>query len=163
MPKNEDFDGIYSEYYPQIYKYLLSLCKSEDLAEEITQETFFKVLKSIDRYRGDCKLSVWMCQIAKNTLFSHLKKQKHSGLPIAEPDITLRSSDDVEQLLTDKETAARLHEILHSIGEPYREVFWMKTFGELSFAEIGRVHGKTENWARVTYHRAKMKIKEGLE
>ncbi len=155
----EDFAEIYKNYYGQVYHYVWKLCQDEALAEEITQETFFKVLKKIDTYRGDCKLSVWMCQIAKNTYYNHLKKQsRHADASLE----TIPIEEDVEQKLVDKETTLKIHEILHTLKEPYREVFWMRTFGELSFQEIGRLHGKTESWARVTYHRAKMMIREEL-
>ena len=156
----QDFEDIYSTYYGQIYGFLMKLCQDEMLAEELTQETFFKVIKKIESYRGDCKLSVWICQIAKNTYYTYLKKNdKLTDYPIEE----LSDENSFEQKLVNKEVALQIHEILHRLKEPYKEVFWMKTFGELSFAQIGKVHGKTESWARVTYHRAKIMIKEELE
>ena len=155
----KDFAEIYNTYYEQVYYYVWKLCQDENLAEEITQETFFKVLKKIDSYRGECKLSVWMCQIAKNTFYNYVKKQKqHTDIPLE----TLPSEDDMEKQLVNKDMALKIHEILHTLKDPYREVFWMRTFGELSFQEIGRLHGKTESWARVTYHRAKMLIREEI-
>lgn len=156
----QNFEEIYLKYYPEIYGFALKLCQDENMAEELTQETFFKVLKSIDNYRGDCKLSVWICQILKNTYYSQLqKKNRQVDVPLE----MLEGWDNPEQLIVDKEMAMQIHEILHTLKEPYKEVFWMKTFGELTFAQIGRVHGKTEAWARVTYHRVKMKIKEEME
>ncbi|MBQ4282641.1 MAG: sigma-70 family RNA polymerase sigma factor [Lachnospira sp.] len=157
----QSFEEIYSEYYPYVYSFCLKMCCDEELAEEITQDTFFKVLKSIDSYRGECKLSVWMCQIAKNIYYNYLKKHKRKAdcTPEMMAD-TLAAPGDFTQDIYNKEMAMQVHQILHTLKEPYKEVFWMKTFGELTFAEIGRVHGKTETWARVTYHRAKMMIKE---
>ncbi len=156
----KDFEKIYSEYYDTVFQYVFSLCKDEAWAEEITQEAFFKALKGISSFRGDCKLSVWLCQIAKNTFFTEAKKkQKQVDYPL---DI-VPLLDNFEQNLFDKETAFELHKLLHNLGDPYKEVFWMRTFGELSFAEIGMLWGKSESWARVTYHRAKMKIKEEME
>lgn len=155
----QEFEELYKAYYPQVYKYILKLCQDEMLAEEITQETFFKVLKSTDSFRGQCKFSVWICQIAKNTFYTYLKKNKR----LADFSIETLSSekeDNLENLIADKDIALKIHEILHFIEEPYREVFWMRAFGELSFAEIAAIHKKSESWARVTYHRAKMKIKE---
>lgn len=156
----EDFEKIYTTYHEQVYMYVLKLSQDENLAEEITQETFFKVLKKIDTYRGECKLSVWMCQIAKNTYYTHLKKQnRHADYPIE----TIKDEKNIEVAMADKDMALQIHKILHELEEPYREVFWMRTFGELSFAEIGKFFEKTESWARVTYHRAKMRIKEELK
>ena len=157
----QEFEKLYKNYYPQVYCYVLKLCGDEALAEEITQETFFKVLKSVDSFKGECKFSVWVCQIAKNTLYTHLKKKKRlTDLPVEM--LELESGESLENLVADKDMALRIHEVLHVLEEPYREVFWMRTFGELSFLEIARIHRKTESWARVTYHRAKMKIKEEL-
>ncbi|MBQ9135330.1 MAG: sigma-70 family RNA polymerase sigma factor [Lachnospiraceae bacterium] len=155
-----DFEELYKKYYSQTYAYALKLCQNKEIAEEITQETFFKVLKKIDTYRGECKLSAWICQIAKNTYYSYIKKQNRLGDC---PPEELAGQDNFEQAIIDKDMAMQIHKILHTLSEPYKEVFWMRIFGELSFAEIGKVHGKTEAWARVTYHRAKMKIMEEME
>ena len=158
----QEFEELYKIYYPQVYKYILKLCQDEMLAEEITQETFFKVLKNADSFKGQCKFSVWMCQIAKNTLYTYLKKKKRlADFPIE--TLTLETEDNLENLIADKDMALRIHQVLHVLEEPYREVFWMRTFGELSFAEIASIHKKSESWARVTYHRAKMRIKEELK
>lgn len=152
----EDYQKIYSLYFQDVYKYLLSLCRDPVLAEEITQETFFKALKSLDSFQGQCKLYVWLCQIAKNTYFSYIKKHRETELE----DSTV---DFLEEAFFEKETAFEIHRILHTMSEPYKEVFSLRVFGELSFQQIGALFGKTENWARVTYHRARLKIKEELE
>lgn len=155
----KNFEQIYSEYYDTVFHYAVSLCRDEQLAEEITQETFFKALKSINSYRGDCKLNVWLCQIAKNTYLTFVKRrQRQADLP----DDDIPSDENVLQDLLDKETAMQIHRLLHRLDEPYKEVFWMRTFGELSFKEIAEIFGKTESWARVTYHRARIKLKEEL-
>jgi len=156
----QEFEELYKTYYPQVYKYLLKLCQNEQLAEELTQETFYKVLKNAKQFKGQCKFSVWMCQIAKNTFYTYLKKNKRL---VDFPTEMLQDETSLEKQLEDRDMAERIHEILHKLEEPYREVFWMRTFGELSFGEIARIHKKTESWARVTYHRAKIKIKEGLQ
>lgn len=157
-----DFEEIYKEYYPQIYYYLLKLSLDKDCAEELTQETFFKALKSIDSFRGDCEISTWLCQIAKNCFYTYARREMitvNSDILLNE-EITGKS---VEEVVSDKEAYIKIQEILHKIGDPYKEVFWMRAFAELSFAQIASIHGKTEGWARVTYHRAKMMVKEGLE
>ncbi len=141
----------------------MSLCSNSDLAEEITQETFFRALKGIDGYRGDCKLSVWLFQIAKNLYFTQRKKEERYS---SENELELENTPDVlnvEEIIENKQLALKIHEVLHLIPEPYKEVFWMRAFGELSFAEIGKIHGKTESWARVTFHRAKLKIQEEIQ
>ena len=156
----KDFENIYSEYYDTVFQYVLSLCREEVWAEEITQEAFFKALKSIDTFRGDCKLSVWLCQIAKNTFYTEAKKKQRQ---VDYPLEVIPIDDNYEQKMFDKETAFEIHKVLHQLSDPYKELFWMRTFGELSFAEIGKLFGKTESWARVTYHRAKLRIKEDMK
>ena len=144
----DDFQEIYNMYFTDVYKYVLSLCREPQLAEEITQETFFKAMKNLDGFRGQCRLFVWLCQIAKNTYFSHQGKSSTSF--DAEPE----ASQSVEEAILQKETAFEIHRILHHLPEPYKEVFSLRVFGELSFKQIGILFGKTENWARVTYYRA---------
>lgn len=153
----DDFQEIYNMYFTDVYKYVLSLCREPQLAEEITQETFFKAMKNLDGFRGQCRLFVWLCQIAKNTYFSHQGKSYTSF--DAEPE----ASQSVEEAILQKETAFEIHRILHHLPEPYKEVFSLRVFGELSFKQIGILFGKTENWARVTYYRARVKIKEELQ
>ncbi|HCD46013.1 MAG TPA: RNA polymerase subunit sigma [Lachnoclostridium sp.] len=156
-----DFNEIYSLYFKDVYKYVLSISRDEMIAEEITQETFFKALKNIDKFDGKCKLYVWLCQIAKNTFFTYKKKEKyHENLTETE-DILVDST--IEQSLLSKESVFKIHKELHSLGEPYKEVFMLRVFGDLSFSQIGCLFEKTESWARVTYHRAKMKLKEKIE
>ena len=155
----KDFEQVYSDYYDMVFRYVVSLCGDEQWAEEITQEAFFKALKHIGSFRGECKLSVWLCQIAKNTFYTMAKRRQRQVESV--PELPAEE-EPLEQKLLDKETALQIHTKLHKLEEPYREVFWMRTFGELSFREIAALFGKTESWARVTYHRARLKIKEGI-
>jgi len=152
-----DFERVYDLYFRDVYRYAYSLCRSESSAEEITQETFFKALKSIDMFDGRCSVFVWLCQIAKNTYLSMVKK---SGRTTGIDDCIELESDDAtpEAMAITRDEAMALHRILHSLDEPYKEVFSLRTFGELSFAQIADLFGKSESWARVTYHRAKLKI-----
>ena len=154
------FEELYKQYYSQVYFYVLGLCRNEHIAEEITQETFFKVLKKMDSFKGECKVNVWMIQIAKNTFYNYCREKK------LDPESSLeglKTEGTIEEKIIDQEEAEQIHVILHRMKEPYKEVFWMRTFGELNFKEIGSIHGKTESWARVTYHRAKLMIKEELK
>ena len=152
----DDFQEMYNLYFMDVYKYVLSLCREPQLAEEITQETFFKAMKKLNGFRGECRLFVWLCQIAKNTYFSHQGKQPVSL------DAQKEGSRSAEDDFLQRETAFEIHRILHRLSEPYKEVVSLRVFGELSFKQIGILFGKTENWARVTYYRARVKIKEEL-
>lgn len=152
-----EFSEIYKLYFNDVYKYVLTLSKNELIAEEITQETFFKALKNIDKFNGSCKLYVWLCQIAKNTYFTMYKKQSNNKNLVDN-----KESNDLEKELINKEKAFDIHKILHYMQEPHKEVFTLRTFGELPFNKIGQLFGKTDSWARVTYHRAKLKIQEEL-
>lgn len=149
-----DFERIYGENFPRVYGFLVRLCRNESLAEELTQETFFKAMRSMNTFTGSCRVDVWLCQIAKNAYYDHCRRQKKRA--DAPPDI--ESPHRVEDALMDREQAMSLHEKLHALDEPYKEVFMLRVFGELDYAQIARLFGKTESWARVTYHRAKTKL-----
>lgn len=154
------FEEIYSSYFKDVYRYVLCLSKNESIAEEVTQETFFKALKNINNFKGDCKISVWLCQIAKNTYFSYLKKEKNSCEDFEDLQLVLDS--DLEKAFMGDENAFEIHKLIHNLDEPYKEVFTLRFLGDLSFLRIGELFGKTESWARVTYHRARIKLKEKL-
>ena len=156
-----DFQEVYNLYFRDVYRYALSLCRNEFIAEEITQETFYKALSKLDSFDGRCKISVWLCQIAKNTYMSMCREDKHLNHD-AEIDL-LADDKSIEEDFSDREMAFAIHKILHALDEPYKEVFSLRTFGELSFKQIAELFGRTETWARVTYHRARLKIKEELK
>lgn len=153
-----DFGKIYIEYFSDVYKYALSLCRNETIAEEVTQETFFKAMRYINKFNGDCKLYVWLCQIAKNTYFSFAKKQ-HRFTANEEWECQ-EFSDDLECSFVNKETSRQLYMVLHALREPYKEVFTLRVFGELPFSQIGELLGKTDSWARLIFYRAKKQLQE---
>lgn len=164
MRKPMNIEELYRTYFDIVYRYICSISQDGSLAEEVTQETFFKALKKIDQFRGDCDVRVWLCQIAKNTLYDHLRKQQRQ-LPGDEQLEETKSDGGAlfEEKLAQRSQAFEIHKILHELSEPYKEVFSLRTFGELKFSEIGMIFGKSENWARVTYYRARVKIREELE
>lgn len=155
-----EFEHIYEKNYPIVYRYSLSLCRNGPMAEEITQEAFVKALEHIDRFDGKCQLYVWICQIAKNTYFTYLKKQKRF---ISEYSLPVETEAGPEDQFFDKETVRRVYALLDKLPEPYKEVFSLRVFGELSFSEIGAIYGKTDSWARLVYFRAKKRLKEGFD
>lgn len=162
--KPMNIEELYRTYFDIVYRYIRSISQDGSLAEEVTQETFFKALEKIDQFRGDCDVRVWLCQIAKNTLYDHLKKQKKQLL--GDERLEEAESADgelLEEKLAQRSQAMEIHKVLHRLSEPYKEVFSLRTFGELTFREIGMLFGKSENWARVTYYRARVKIREELE
>lgn len=151
-----DFEKLYNAYFMQMYSFVLLIVKNPDLAEEITQETFFKALKTNKQFKGKSSEYTWLCAIAKNTAYDMLKKNNMQETLVADiPD-----EADFRQEIANKETAFKIHEYLHSMDDPYKEVFQLRVFGELSFADIGKIFHKTESWARVTYHRARLKLQE---
>ena len=164
-----DIERMYREYFTPVYRYTLSLVRDPDLAEEITQETFFRALKKINSYRGEASLRAWLCQIAKNICLDTAKKgtrqvslENISDEENASGSIVTEVQTPEEQLLQ-KQTAMNIYRILHSLKEPYKEVFQLRTFGGLNFAEISELFGKSESWARVTYYRSRMMIREELD
>lgn len=159
-----NIEELYRTYFDIVYRYIRSISQDGALAEEVTQETFFKALKKADQFRGDCDVRVWLCQIAKNTLYDHLKKQKKQLLGDEKLEKAESAGGELlEEKLAQRSQAMEIHKVLHRLSEPYKEVFSLRTFGELTFREIGMLFGKSENWARVTYYRARVKIREELE
>jgi len=155
-------EELYKDYFHDVYLYIRSLSADEHLAEDITQETFFSAMKSVKSFRGDCDIRVWLCQIAKNLLYTHSKKSgRFTGEEI--PDTVPDPEPSIEDRIADGDQSMEIHRILHTLGEPYKEVFTLRVFGELSFRQIGELFGRTESWARVSFHRAKLKIIEELE
>ncbi|MCL2003585.1 MAG: sigma-70 family RNA polymerase sigma factor [Oscillospiraceae bacterium] len=154
-----DFDELYNAYAKDVYRYVYSLCQNRQTAEDVTSETFLNAIKAIDRFKGGCNIRVWLCQIAKNTCRNTAKRNKFTaGMP-AEPP----SGDNFELRLLNRTQAFEIHKTLRLLDEPYKEVFSLRVFAELSFADIGELFKKSESWARVTYHRAKNKIREAIE
>lgn len=160
--KMADFEEIYIEHFHNVYKYVFSLCRNEKTAEEITQEAFYKAMEHLDSFDGRCKLYVWLCQIAKNTYLTFAKKQKRL-ISESGTDLYGQSQSDFESELVDKDTAWEVHTLLHRLKEPYKEVFSLRVFGELSFSQIGELFGKTDSWARLIFYRAKQEIRRGLD
>ena len=159
----QTMDEIYRQYARTVYKYLLSMTRDADLAEELTQETFYQAIRSSTRYDGSTKITTWLCGIAKNVLFTWRRKHKETApLEDAEQNTDLLSESSEEAALQSLEKL-RLIRRLHDLPEPYREVMYLRAFGGLSFKEIAEVSGKTENWARVTFYRGKEKLKKGSE
>ncbi len=153
-----DFEAIYNEHFQNVYRYVYSMCLNEAVAEEITQDTFYKALENLHKFKGQCRLYVWLCQIAKNTYFTYLKKQRrHTS------EIEGAMEPDFEGAFIDKETAWTLHQLLHWLPEPYKEVFSLRVFGQLPFAQIAQLFGKTESWARLIFYRAKTSLRKGLD
>ena len=154
-----DFEKLYNAYYMKVYSYVMTLAKNQHDSEEITQNTFFKAMTAYKKRRGDSSEFTWLCAIAKNLFLD----EKRTRSRTSEPDAEAVSDTDIEKAFADEDTAFRIHQVLHDLDEPYKEVFQLRVFGELSFQKIGLLFGKTENWARVTYHRARLKIQERLE
>jgi RNA polymerase sigma-70 factor (ECF subfamily) len=154
-----DFNELYNIYADDVYRFVLALCRNEHIAEDITSETFLKAIKSVDSFRGDCNVRVWLCQIAKNTYYNSVKRNKF----VTEMPDEMPSDDEFELRLFDKSQVFEIHKILHLLDEPYKGVFSLRIFAELSFSEIGELYSKTESWARVTFYRAKNKIREAIE
>ena len=151
-------EQIYKEHSMTVYKYLLSLTHDEHLAEELTQETFYQAVKSINKFDKSCKITTWLCAIAKNQLLSY--NRKHPSME--ELETTNIATGSVEgQVISDMGKVDILKRI-HTLEDPFREVMYLRTFGDLSFKEIGEVLSKSENWARVTFYRGKEKLKREM-
>ena len=161
---NEEFEKIYQIYLHHVYYYILGLSKDKELAEDITSETFLKAIKSIDNFRGNSELRVWLCQIAKNEYFSYLRKNKRIDLKESLDDIKQVGTDNsFEKDIISNDQVIKIDNIISSLEEPYNKVFKLRVYGEVSFKTIGKLFNKTDNWACVTYHRARKKLQRELE
>ena len=156
-----DYEKLYNSYYMQVYSYAVALTKNPEQAEEIAQHTFVKALSSKAGYKGKSSELPWLCSIAKNLYYDELRRnQRLSSLG---ENLHISSEVDIEQAVSDSDMAFRIHLVLHKLDEPYKEVFQLRVFGELSSSQIATIFGKTESWARVTYHRARLKIQERMD
>lgn len=164
----QDMDDVYRQHAQTVFKYLMVLTHEADLAEELTQETFYQAVRNIDRFDESCKITTWLCAIAKNQYLAYVKK--HARVQY-ESDVDLMSGEasiignavSAEQEVLQQVGQIELLKKLHAFPEPGREVLYLRMFGNLSFREIGEVMGKTENWARVTFFRARTNLKRQLE
>lgn len=154
-----DFDEIYSAYFRNVFLFVCSLTPDRNLAEEVTQETFLKALEGIDRFDGRKDILAWLFTIARNTYYSHCRRQKR----LTEKPEQGYCGDPLLERLINREQADAIYSFLHRMKEPYKEVFTLRVLGELSFSRIGKIFGKSEGWARVTYYRAKKMITEHME
>ncbi len=159
-----EFEKIYCTYFNDVYLYIRRLSGDASLAEEITSEAFFKAMRGVSGFRGECDIRVWLCQIAKNCYYSHLKKSKQTySIDDAQISELPSKESTMEERCIKHEEAAQIRAVLHHVPEPYKEVFMWRVFAELSFKQIGQIFNKSENWACVTYHRAKTMIKTRME
>ncbi|MEB2301648.1 sigma-70 family RNA polymerase sigma factor [Lysinibacillus xylanilyticus] len=164
----DDLSDIYKAYANEVNRFLLCLTFSEDLAEELTQETFYQAVKAIHRYNGECKISVWLCQIAKHSYYDYLKKAKyrnHTSIDyLTQTGVDIRSNEELPDIAMIKEsTLLAIHQEIRQLREPFAEIFLLRITLNISFKEIGDIFEKSENWARVTYYRAKCKLAERVD
>ena len=152
-----DFGDVYEKYFRDVYLFILAISKSADVAEEITQATFFKALKEYKNFKGDKYMKSWLCQIAKNLYVDQMRKKKIFSLDEVKEAAAFT---DIEESMIDKNDAISIYKILHCLEEPYKEVFTLRVLGELSFKEIADIFNKNDSWARVIYYRARVKIQE---
>ena len=156
----EQTGKLYEAHYMRVFSYAMTLSGDRGLAEEITQETFFRAFSKQSEFRGESDEVTWLCAIAKNYWLDEKRRGKRTE---AMPEEMTDSGTGPEQAAVDRDSSFRIHMALHQLEEPYREVFELRVFGELSFREIGMIFSKTENWARVTYHRARLKLQERMD
>ena len=155
-----DFEDVSDRFFKDVYLFVLTMSGNPAIAEDITQETFFRALKEANHFKGNCSVKSWLCQIAKNLYIDDSRKRKR--FQSVKDGLTERffEGEDTETSVIRREEALSDYKALHDLEEPYKEVFSLRTLGELSFKEIAEIFEKSESWARVTYHRAKLKIKE---
>ena len=155
-----DIAQVYDEYGQIVFKYLMCLCHDEHLAQDLTQETFCKAIQSVHRFKGSCKVSTWLCQIAKHLWYQELDKRKRRKTIEIKEIAELPDGESMEEAVVRKLEKMELYKRIHTLNDVEKEVVLFRITGELSFKEIGEIMGKSENWARVTFYRAKQKLTE---
>lgn len=158
----EAFEQVYRAYFGDVHRYALRLTQGDSaLADDITSDAFMKAMRSIHTFRGECALGTWLRRIARNCYLDHLRRHRRLAGPEALEQVP--DDTDLEERFAIADQALRAHQALHSLSEPYREVFSLRVLGGLSFRDIGKLFAKTDNWACVTYHRARKQLLEKLE
>lgn len=157
----QDMNEIYNKYSSIVYKYVFCLTGKEDITEEIVQETFLVAVKNINKFRGDCKISTWLCQISKYIWYKKLKKsKKKQEISLTNFEDTLIIEESIEENLLEKESKIQLLKKIQALDEDTRSVIYLRIFGNLEYSEIADIMNKTSNWTRVTFFRGKQKLKE---
>ena len=156
----QDIEKLYEEYFKTVNKYLFCLTRNQDISEELTQETFYRAVRKIDKYKGECKISVWLCQIAKNLWYDECRKNKRSINTIEDCLLDIQEINTLEEEVIATDEKMLLYKKMQLLDDKTREVMYLRLSGELSFKEIGIILNKTENWARVTFYRGKNQLKE---
>lgn len=156
----QDIEKIYEEYFETVNKYLFCLTHNNDISEELTQETFYKAVKKIDTYKSECKMSVWLCQIAKNLWYDECRKNKKVVATDEKELFDKQQLNTLEEQIIANDEKISLYRRMQMLDDKTREVMYLRITGELSFKEIGIILNKTENWARVTFYRGKNQLKE---
>ena len=153
-----DLDEVYSKFSGTVTSYLLRLCGNQQLAEELTQETFYQAVRCIGRFDGKSSISTWLCSIARHLYYDYLRKQKPT-VPVTD---TIPSPEDFTDRIENRDQAMHAHRVLHALEEPFREVFTLRTFCDLSHSQIAELFGKSESWSRVTYFRARQMLQKAI-
>ena len=155
-----EFEKVFEDNREFIFRYLMKMTRDATLAEELTQETFFRAYMNYASLRNKEKVSVWLCQIAKNTYFAWYNEQKRKA-PLDALE-TAGTDESMEDAFVTKELSREALRCLHDLTEPYKVVFMLSVFAGLSLKEISSMFGKSESWARVTFYRAKQKLLERM-
>lgn len=158
-----EFEMIYLKYFNIVYKYLLSITNNKEISEDLAQETFYRAILNINSFKGNSKVTTWLCEIAKNLWLNeikHNKRLKFVNLDTIEISVI---DDNIEEKVIHQEELDILYKKINLLDTMTKKVMFLRITGELSFYEIGKILNKTETWARVTYYRGKKRIKEEKE
>ncbi len=160
----QDIEDIYIKYGEIVYKYVFCLTGNEDITEEIVQETFLVAVQDINKFKGECKLSTWLCQISKYIWYKKLKKQKiRKEIPLDTIENSLFIDESIEEEICIKENKMQLFKKLQTLDEDTRNVMYLRILGNFEYSEIAEIMDKSSNWARVVFFRGKQKLKEEFD
>lgn len=156
----DEIEKIYKEYSKQVYNFIFSISHNEDLSEEIVQETFYIAIKNINKFRGECKINVWLCQIAKRLLYKQMKKNNKNHIRFEN-----LLDEDTKYVAQENEKIIEkdyLYSKIRKLDDLSQQIIFLRISSDLSFKQIGEILGKTENYIRVRFYRIKEKLKEDI-
>ena len=160
----QDITEIYNKYGKMLYKYIFCLTGNEDISEEIVQETFLVAVKDINKFKGNCKISTWLCQISKYIWYKKLKKENlKKEIPLDIVENSLFADESIEEMICEKENKMQFFKKLQTLDEDTKNVMYLRILGNFEYSEIAEIMNKTSNWARVVFFRGKQKLKEEFD
>ena len=156
-------EQAYIELQPKLYTFFIMKTSNITVAEDLTQDVFYEASKTIHQFKGDSTISTWLFSIARHLLAKYYRSKKYERALNEQLGNSTERVISTETAYEIKEDLLFLQQHIAKLDEIAKEIVLLRLYGELSFADIGELIGKSDNYARVTYFRAKQKIMKEME